>query len=78
MLEIMVLNIQKRLDELEQIVDGLSKRVDELETKMKFTFVPEQQTKTETITFTTNTDAVEDFLGNFPNAKIGQVYRIIW
>jgi len=79
MLEIMVANIQRRLDELEQTVEGLSKRVDELEAKMKFTFVPEQQTTTETATtFTNRTDAIEDFVQNFPNATTGQVYRIIW
>jgi len=78
MLEIMLANIQRRLDELEQTVEGLSKRVDELEAKMKFTFVPEQQTTTEATTFTTRTDAIEDFVQNFPNATTGQVYRIIW
>ena len=78
MLMIRIDNIVKRLDKLEQMVDGVSKRIDALEAKMKFTFVPEQQTTTQTATFTTRTDAIEDFVQNFPNATTGQVYRIIW
>jgi len=79
MLMIRIDNIVKRLDKLEQMVDGVSKRIDALEAKMKFTFVPEPQTTTETATtFTSRTDAIEDFVQNFPNANTGQVYRIIW
>jgi len=79
MLEVSVANIEQRLNKLEQMVEGLSRRVDELEAKMKFTFVPEPQTTTETATtFTNRTDAIEDFVQNFPNANAGQIYRIIW
>ena len=79
MLMIRIDNIVKRLDRIEQMVDGLGKRIDTLEAKMKFTFVPEPQTTTETATtFTNRTDAIEDFVQNFPNATTGQVYRIIW
>jgi len=79
MLMIRIENIVKRLDKLEQMVDGVSKRIDALEAKMKFTFVPEPQTTTETsTTFTNRTDAIEDFVQNFPNATEGQIYRVIW
>jgi len=74
-----VKEIEQRIDTLEKQFNGLSKRIDALEAKMKFTFVPEPQTTTETATtFTNRTDAIEDFLQNFPNANAGQVYRIIW
>jgi len=66
--------IEKKIDEIDKKCYGLDKRMDTLEVKMKPIYVP----KPNTTTFSTNTDAIEDFLNNFPNAKTGQVYRIIW
>ena len=78
-MEMLMFRIESRLDKLIQTIDSMSKRIDELEAKMKFTFVPEPQTTTETsTTFTNRTDAIEDFVQNFPNATEGQIYRVIW
>ena len=63
-----------KIDELIVKVADLEERVEKLEKRLK-EFKP-QELDLETRTY--STDAVEDFLQNFPNTTTGQVYRIIW
>jgi len=63
-----------KIDDLILKVADLEERVGKLEQKLKN--FKSQEPDLETRTY--STDAIEDFLQNFPNATKGQVYRIIW
>jgi len=63
-----------KIDELIVKVADLEERIEKIEQKLK-NFKP-QEPNLETKTY--STDAVEDFLQNFPNSTEGQIYRVIW
>jgi len=63
-----------KIDELIVKVADLEERVEKLEKRLK-EFKP-QEPVLETRTY--STDAIEDFLQNFPNATEGQIYRVVW
>ena len=63
-----------KIDELIVKVADLEERVEKLEKRLKE--FKHQEPDLETRTY--STDAVEDFLQNFPNSTEGQIYRVIW
>ena len=69
-----LIEMMMKIDELILKVADLEERIEKLEQKLK-EFKP-QEPILETKTY--STDAVEDFLQNFPNTTAGQAYRIIW
>jgi phage shock protein A len=69
-----LIEMMMKIDDLILKVADLEERIEKLEQKLK-NFKP-QEPELETRTY--STDAVEDFLQNFPNATEGQAYRVVW
>ena len=69
-----LIEMMMKINDLILKVADLEERIEKIEKRLKEFKPQEPILKTKTY----STDAVEDFVRNFPNTKSGQVYRIIW